>query len=335
MKAKVVITLRVMQINSLTDKSKSNFITRSVMTTIRQGFTLIELLVVMAIISILIAMLVPAVQRVRGSAARAVCENNLKNIGLAMQHHLTIVKLFPSNGGWDGKQTIQSITGSAVTIKTFDNDTNREYKFGVGDPKLGPREQTGSWAFSILPHLEQSTIYEQRNWQVGLPVYICGARRNAEPKTSVATDANGTYESGGWRWGRTDYGVNLNACSNRPENLSGANIQWAPPASFFIDGMSNTIMIGEKAYDATAQTGSWYYDEGFFTGGSKGTSRIVPEMTRDGPNINYKDNWGSPHAEIVNFLYADGTVRGMGYGVSSQTMVALLTPNGNEVVSPP
>jgi prepilin-type processing-associated H-X9-DG protein len=209
------------------------------------------------------------------------------------------------------------------------------YRFGVGDKNLGPREQTGSWAFAILPFLEQDIIYQERNWQIGLPVYICRARRSFDPKGSVATDANGNYESGGWLWGRTDYGASRKSLDNRPQQISGANYTWAPPAAHFIDGMSNTIIIGERAYDVTAQGGSWYYDEGYFTGGSNGTSRIVAEMSRDGPNINYKDNWGSPHAEVVNFLFADGTVRGITYGVNSTTMVALMTPNGNEGVSPP
>jgi hypothetical protein len=252
-----------------------------------------------------------------------------------MQNHLSILKVFPSNGGWDGKQTIQSISGSPVTIQTFDNDTMQAYKFGVGDPKLGPREQTGSWAFSILPYIEQTTLYEQRNWQTGLPVYICQARRSSDPKASVATDSYGNYESGGWLWGRTDYGANRKALDNRPLTLSGANYVWAPPAAHFSDGMSNTILIGEKAYDVTAQAGSWYYDEGYFTGGSNGTSRVVSEMSRDGPKINFKDNWGSPHEDTVHFLFADGTVRGISYTVGSTTMLALMTPNGGEVVTPP
>jgi len=293
----------------------------------RRGFSMTELLVVIAIIAVLLALLIPAVQRARVAASQTECANHLRQIGVGMQHFLGMHKVFPSNGGWDGKQTILPAGGGPpFTPETFDFTTAAAYQWGVGEPQLRPQEQTGSWGYAILPYVEQESIYVQRDWTIGVAIYICPARRLPIPKTVVAGDAYGNYLSGGYAWSRTDYGANLNAIDNRPI---------CQPAARFTDGLSNTILIGEKAYDVLVQAPSWYYDESFFLGGSKGTSRIAPNLSPDGTGINYKDNWGSAHQTGVQFLFGDGGVRPLSFGIDPALMTALLTPDGGEGVSPP
>jgi prepilin-type N-terminal cleavage/methylation domain-containing protein len=292
----------------------------------RHAFTLIELLVVISIIGILMSLLVPAVQKARSMVLRTSCGNNLRQIGLAMHQFHDIYKVFPSNGGWDGTQTILASSGPPFTPTTFDFTTNRLYTWGTGDPKMSPRQQTGSWAYSILPYIEQQAMYQNRVWTAAVPLYICPARRMADPAPTVAQDKWGKYAGGGYAWGRTDYGVNLDAFDNRPT---------CSPIARFIDGLSNTVLVGEKAYDVSVQKLSWYYDEPFFLGGSKGTSRGAVGISPDGPGINYKENWGSAHIGGAQFLFGDGAVNMLRFDISTDVMAALLTPDGNEVVSIP
>src|SRR5256714_659896 len=100
----------------------------------RAGFTLIELLVVIAIISILVALLVPAVQKVREAAARLQCTNNLKQIGIAMHGFYGRTKAFPP--GYMDRNT----------------NTNSDASFDVG-PGWG-------WAAYLLNDLDQSAVYK-------------------------------------------------------------------------------------------------------------------------------------------------------------------------------
>jgi prepilin-type N-terminal cleavage/methylation domain-containing protein len=292
------------------------------------GFTLIELLLVIGIIAILLGLLASAVQQARAAALRVSCDNNLHQIGLALHQHHDAMGVLPSNGGWDGVQTILSTNGTPVYVFTWDYTSPAPYYWGVGVPGLAPQAQTGCWAFAVLPYMEQISQYQTRDWALPFGMYICPARRL--PLAQVATnDQHGIYSGGGWTWGKTDYAANHLVILERPNCMTLAAIR---------DGTSQTVLLGEKSMSPSYYaSGSWYWDEPFFTGGSDSTARKGVQVLRDSTaldaDLGFRENWGSNHPAGSPFLFADLSVRSLPYSIAPDIMQALLTPDGGESVA--
>ena len=134
----------------------------------RHAFTLVELLVVIAIIGVLVALLLPAIQADREAARNAQCLNQLKQIGTAMQNHVTAYGCFPTGGNIHSTQIFNYSQG------------------GRNNPGKanGPNKQGLGWAYQILPFLEQNTIKNLTDqatlMQSVIPGYFCPSRRSAE-----------------------------------------------------------------------------------------------------------------------------------------------------------
>jgi len=298
---------------------------------LRTAFTLIELLVVIAIIAILIALLVPAVQKVREAAARTQSINNLKQIGLAFHSFHDANRRLPING-------CNNSLGYSITARTSD-------------------ARTGSWAFQILPFLEQGPMYAPPGVapgfaiptsakSSGIAVYLCPGRG----RPPIELDSAGVPR-GAW----TDYFINN--FLNDPSNAHRLNNDDVKRTLIGItDGTSNTVVVGHGniAPAQYAATTSVLGSANIYSGGSQNTARScnaalatgnptrtptsIPgadpniQLNRDGAITVTQGAWGGPFAGGALFAMADGTVRMFPYATA---LGPFLTPNGNEVATVP
>jgi prepilin-type N-terminal cleavage/methylation domain-containing protein len=222
----------------------------------RGAFTLIELLVVIAIIAILIGLLVPAVQKVREAAARAQCENNLKQLGVGAHDYHDAKKKLPP----------------AVLIAQGTNGT-QNLASAYRTPGFGP-----NWAVLMLPYIEQAPLYNSQitsiNWWLTpgnlslatvdsnwrnirstlIPLMLC-------PSDPIGPDT--PFALNGGNWARGNYAANAgpgwynetmngawsssNSSLTETKGLGGPfAINWGARLGTDIrDGTSNTIMFNE------------------------------------------------------------------------------------------
>lgn len=158
-----------------------------------RGFTLVELLVVIAIIGILVSLLLPAVQAAREAARRVQCQNNMKQLGLAVLNYENAFKILPPASIWPA--------GSAMETQ---NNSN-----------IGP-----TWIVLILPQMEQQAVYNAFDFKKSLTDPVNErARSTVLASVLCPSDAynsklysgkSGSSQSGnhGPNWGRGNYGAN-------------------------------------------------------------------------------------------------------------------------------
>ncbi len=290
-----------------------------------RGFTLIELLVVIAIIAILIGLLLPAVQKVREAAARMKCQNNLKQLGIAMHAYHDANDRLPPGG-----------TGS---------NTNSPNTARVG--------MTGNIGYTvyILPFIEQDNVFKQASMT---------AAYNAAPNTAINTVKINTYfcpsgqvEDSTFVTGKTIHyqGVmgprGTNAASGTAYTTAGAATHGpvsrhgilGPNSAVklsggIVDGTSNTLMIGEISFHNAACYRPWTRGwDGNAMGVAKNVVNPINSTPYNGSN-NFNDvSFGSPHTNGCNFLMGDGSVRFLNQNVAMANYLAAASRDGGESIS--
>jgi prepilin-type N-terminal cleavage/methylation domain-containing protein len=314
-----------------------------------RAFTLIELLVVIAIIAVLIGLLLPAVQKVRESASRIQCSNNLKQLVTAVHNYHGAANVFPQN-----------------TLYTYD-----------------PTAPNWSWLAHVLPMMEQNNLYQTANvggvppnninqslTQIAMPVktFLCPSDPDAF-KGPVSHTSN--YDMVDPVLGPLTYYVTCykaNAGSNWGGGAPGTSLwwgtdpQWCNPSTLdgnydgcamgdgpmyetskptlrfanITDGTSNTILLGE-AQSGLDNMNSWAHMDNAIGVCALPPNCKNPLTGKPYPPDQWWNHYGftSAHPGGVLFAMADGSVRFITDAIDLKTFRAMGTRSGGEVFQDP
>jgi prepilin-type N-terminal cleavage/methylation domain-containing protein len=294
------------------------------------GFTLVELLVVIAIIGILIALLLPAIQKAREAARRIECQNHLKQISLGCLTHESSMRFLPTGGwGWGW----------------------------VGDPDQGfGKRQPGGWVFNILPHIEMRSLYNTGKGLTGaqkvaalksmvespVSLFNCPTRRQALLYPWMLGAQNAAQFGTPNGAGRSDYAINTGTGDCQygygPGTLAdGLSPTYAWPDLSSLNGVcymrstiaikeitngtSHTYLVGEKYVDPDNYATGLLADdnESLYAGYDDDNFRssyYIPYRDRRGSSVGC--DFGSAHPYTWNVAMCDGSVQGISYDVDAK-----------------
>jgi len=269
----------------------------------RRGFTLIELLVVIAIIAVLIGLLLPAVQKVREAASRMKCQNNLKQIGLALHSYHSSCEALPP--GYVSNNPPKA--GSTNWCQLPSNSLR-----GQGPP----------WTVLILPYLEQSTLYGKMNLNVPftdgtvfliapnldvitpLSVYTCPS----DPRFAQNPLLNSYHGVSGGGTAPNCSNTGCSAAGDRAFYINGVLYAGSKiRLESITDGTSNVFMVGESRYGGAQWATSAKQDNCAYARNVTGTQDPINQYTGNG-------DWetrgfSSVHSGGAGFVMADGSVQ--------------------------
>jgi prepilin-type N-terminal cleavage/methylation domain-containing protein/prepilin-type processing-associated H-X9-DG protein len=313
----------------------------------RTGFTLIELLVVIAIIGVLVGLLLPAVQQAREAARRSACSNKMKQQGLAIHNFADVnPETFPAgwvgeyeNGEWHGDEG--EGFGFASRMLPFIEENN-VYKTINFDQQVSHSSNAAARTTVISTFLCPSDSYGSGD------LFNPGAEGSGED-TPDATPGSTQYARsnypgvfGNEHMGGHDDHDDLTAALNvEDEGLEpgegngiffagGANGQNAVKFKSVTDGLSKTVMIGER--DSRLGGSLWI---GRGDGLEAGMSRVIgvgEHVFNSGGEAHFEDFFSS-HPGGVSFVFADGHVAFLSDGMSESVFQSLSTRAGGEVAS--
>jgi prepilin-type N-terminal cleavage/methylation domain-containing protein len=289
-------------------------------TTRSRGFTLIELLVVIAIIAILVGMLLPAIQKVRESASKTQCINNLHQIGVALHAYHDAYGFLPPSGSHLNASDNSSIPQLQAAPAADGTVTP------AGSAAPTDRRDLWSWAYQILPQMDHDPLYKAAVSvvdQTPVKSYYCPSRR--APLPYGGNDA------------KIDYAGNAGTSSTGANGVFVRNyaVTLVRMPAGIPDGLAQTVMVAEKQLNVAkfgVETGD---NEPYNRSGMNGDYEVYrlgsnppARDTRDS-STTASQNFGSSHSSGINVLFCEGSVRNIRYSVSQAAWQAACVSSDN------